>query len=89
MSETIIEYMKRRLAEYRLMQPTIILPLQTDYPNCNKYTKCCTNLSVEEKRKLETLLQYKSLDMPNIHTAQTSQLAVKPKDFEDINVSEL
>ena len=62
---------------------------QNMFPNCNKYTKCCTIMSDDEKQKLETLLQYKSLDMPNIHTSQTSQLAVKPKDFEDINVSEI
>ena len=89
MSETIIEYMKRRLDEYRLMQPVAILPLQTDYPNCNKYTKCCTRLSDEEKQKLETLLQYKPLDMPYTHTSKTSSLAMKPEGFEDIKVSEL
>ena len=46
MKETKIEYMKRRLEEFRTMKPEKTLPLQRDFPNCGKYTKCCTE---EEK----------------------------------------
>lgn len=42
MKETKIEYMKRRLDELRMMHPEKTLPLQRDFPNCGKYTKCCT-----------------------------------------------
>jgi len=42
MKETKIEYMKRRLEEFRIMKPEKTLPLQRDFPNCGKYTKCCT-----------------------------------------------
>jgi len=42
MKETKIEYMKRRLDEFRIMKPEKTLPLQRDFPNCGKYEKCCT-----------------------------------------------
>lgn len=42
MKETKIEYMKRRLDELRMMHPEKTLPLQRDFPNCGKYTSCCT-----------------------------------------------
>ena len=42
MKETKIEYMKRRLDEFRIMNPEKTLPLQRDFPNCEKYEKCCT-----------------------------------------------
>lgn len=42
MKETKIEYMKRRLDEFRTMKIEKTLPLQRDFPNCGKYTSCCT-----------------------------------------------
>ena len=42
MKETKIEYMTRRLEEFRIMKPEKTLPLQRDFPNCEKYKPCCT-----------------------------------------------
>ena len=39
--ETKIEYMTRRLKQFRKMKPEVTLPIQRDFPNCDKYTKCC------------------------------------------------
>jgi len=41
MKETKIEYMMRRLDEFRIMKPEKTLPLQRDFPNCGKYEVCC------------------------------------------------
>ena len=50
MKETLIDYMKRRLKEYREMKPEKTLPVERDFPNCNKYDKCCTD---EEKPEID------------------------------------
>lgn len=42
--ETQIEYMTRRLKQFRDMKPEVTLPIQRDFPNCTvRYTKCCTD----------------------------------------------
>lgn len=39
--ETLIEYMQRRLRQYREMKVEKTLPIQRDFPNCQKYKACC------------------------------------------------
>lgn len=41
MKETLMEYMQRRLKQYREMKVEKTLPIQRDFPNCQKYEKCC------------------------------------------------
>lgn len=43
MKETLLEYMQRRLKQYREMKVEKTLPIQRDFPNCQKYKACCDN----------------------------------------------
>jgi len=45
MKETQLDYMKRKLEEYRAINKLseIIVPMQRMFPGCQKYDPCCSN----------------------------------------------
>jgi len=85
--ETLIEYMERRLVEFRKMQPITIMPLQRDFPGCEKYKTCCNTIDVwsMDKMRDEINLQHKVFKVHKIRLVPRQP----PEGFETINPSEL
>lgn len=51
--ETLTEYMLRHLKEYRAMKPEIRVLMQRDFPNCDKYKRCCSTIPKETMEKMQ------------------------------------
>ena len=74
MRESLIDRMTRELYEYRMMGSIIRVDGQRDFPNCDKYNKCC---SESWKPTLENVK-----DVPIPHTnPQQVKIEPKPEDF--------